>query len=139
MEPVDPGDIKSAVLADPVVKAVLAETGETGGVGAPSGSTRDTVTTQSGNVVATPTTTEEQDRGTQGQRDVNMVWENTQRQVALAVIAVALAVAAWLAVAGASDNSVAASVFLYGVANLVIGFYFGRTNHQRVGGIMQGR
>jgi len=26
-------------------------------------------------------------------------------------------------------------VFLFGVANLVTGFYFGRTNHQRTGGI----
>jgi len=98
-----------------------------------------TVTTPEGNVVATPTTTEEQDRGTQGQREVNMVWEATQRQIALGVIVVALSVAAWLAVAGAADNAVAASVFLYGVANLVIGFYFGRTNHQRIGGVTQGR
>lgn len=104
-----------------------------------AGGHKSTVTTQDGNVVATPTTTEEQDRGSAGQRDVNMLWENTQRQIALAVIAVALSVAAWLAIAIETDKGVAASVFLYGVANLVIGFYFGRTNHQRIGGIMQGR
>ena len=35
----------------------------------------------------------------------------------------------------ATAQKVAAFVFLTGVANLVIGFYFGRTNHQRTGGI----
>lgn len=116
--------IVEAVKADPVVKAAIEHTV------APS-----TTVTQAGNMVASPTTTEEEDRGSAGQRAVNMLWENTQRQIALAVITVALSVGGWLAVAGASDNQVAASVFLYGVANLVIGFYFGRTNHTRVGGV----
>lgn len=129
-----PSAIKDAVLADPVTRAVLAESPAAGG-----DRRSGVITTPAGDVVATPTTTQEQDRGTAGQRDVNMIWESTQRQVALSVIVVSLSVAAWLAVAGASDNAVAASVFLYGVANLVIGFYFGRTNHQRIGGIMQGR
>lgn len=131
-----PTTIAGAVLADPVVKAVLADhAGER---------TASTVTTQGGNVVAAPTTTEEENRGTQGQRDVNMLWENTQRQIAIAVIYASLLVSVVIALFGGvltvdNDLRLAAAVFLFGVANLVTGFYFGRTNHQRVGGIIQGR
>lgn len=119
--------IVQAVLADPVVKAATDET-----TGGPS---RANITDPQGNVTAAPTTTAEQDRSTQGQREVNLIWEGTQRLIALSVIAVALSVAAWLAVTSETDTKTAAAVFLYGVANLVIGFYFGRTNHTRVGGI----
>lgn len=64
-------------------------------------------------------------------------------KVALSVIWAALLVAAVLAVLGkylgSPDIQLAAVVFLFGVANLVTGFYFGRTNHQRIGGVEQGR
>lgn len=126
----DEHPIVEAVKADPVVRAAVSTFDRR---------SDQTVTTPAGEVVAAPTTSAEQDRGTAGQREVNMLWETTQRQIALAVITIALMIAAWLAVAGESDNETAASVFLYGVANLVIGFYFGRTNHQRVGGVPQGR
>lgn len=122
--------IVEAVLADPVVKAATEEMVTALG---------PNVTDQSGNTTAAPTTTAEQDRSTLGQREVNLMWEGTQRQIALSVIIVALSVAAWLAVTSETDTKTAASVFLYGVANLVIGFYFGRTNHQRIGGVWQGR
>jgi hypothetical protein len=102
-----------------------------------------TVTTQSGNVVAAPTSTEEEERISLGQRTVNLIWEHTQMKVALSVIWAALLVAAVLAVLGkylgSPDIQLAAVVFLFGVANLVTGFYFGRTNHQRIGGVEQGR
>jgi hypothetical protein len=101
------------------------------------------ITTPEGKVVATPTTTEESDRVSAGQRAVNLIWETTQMRIALSVIWVALAVAALLAVggklAGTPDVQLAAVVFLFGVANLVTGFYFGRTNHQKIGGVTQGR
>lgn len=118
--------IVKAVLKDPVVKAATETERRSGSV---------SVTTAEGHIVAAPTTTAEQDRGTEGQRHVNLMWEGTQRLIALSVIFVALTVAAWLAVTSETDTKTAASVFLYGVANLVIGFYFGRTNHARVGGI----
>ena len=70
-----------------------------------------------------------------GQRGINLMWEQTQRIIALGVTAVALLVAAWLAITGDPDSKTAAFVFLYGTSNLVIGFYFGRTNHQRTGGV----
>lgn len=50
----------------------------------------------------------------------------------------ALGVSAWLAVQPDGNSPY---VFLASVANLVIGFYFGRTNHTRVGGVgpLEGR
>jgi len=73
------------------------------------------------------------------QREINAIWENTQMKIALAVIGASLAVAGMLATfgkwLGSADLQLAAVVFLFGVANLVTGFYFGRTNHARTGGI----
>jgi hypothetical protein len=90
--------------------------------------------------VLPPTTTREEDRHSAGQRLVNITWENTQRLIALSVTWVSLSIAAWLAMMGATESvQTAALVFVFGVANLVIGFYFGRTNHTRVGGVDVGR
>ena len=86
-----------------------------------------------------PTTTAEEDRKTAGQRQVNLIWENTQMHIALSVIWASLGISGMLAVfgkwLGTADMQLAAIVFLFGVANLVTGFYFGRTNHQRSGGV----
>lgn len=83
------------------------------------------------------TTTAEEDLKTAGQREINLVWENTQMRIALSVIWVSLAVSGALAIGGkylgTPDVQLAAVVFMFGVANLVTGFYFGRTNHARVG------
>lgn len=82
-------------------------------------------------------TTAEQDLKSAGQRQINLVWETTQKQIALAVIGTALAVSAILAtcgkIIGTPEIQLAAVVFMFGVANLVTGFYFGRTNHARMG------
>lgn len=84
-------------------------------------------------------TTSEEDRKTAGQRTINLIWETTQMRLALSVIWAALLVSSALAVFGGwlgkPDIQLAAIVFLFGVANLVTGFYFGRTNHQRTGGV----
>lgn len=74
-----------------------------------------------------------------GQRRTSILWETTQKDIALTVIRVTIVCAAAGALAGRwlgiePGARMAAFGFLYGVANLVIGFYFGRTNHQRVGG-----
>ena len=91
-------------------------------------------------VAVASTTTAEQDRNSAGQRVINLTWENTQRLIALSVTWVSLTIAGWLAVMGATESvQTAALVFVFGVANLVIGFYFGRTNHQRIGGVDLGR
>jgi cobalamin synthase len=72
-------------------------------------------------------------------RTVNLIWETTQMKIALSVIWAALVAGVLLALfgrwLGMPDVQLAAVVFLFGVANLVTGFYFGRTNHQRTGGI----
>lgn len=84
-------------------------------------------------------TTYQEDLTAEGQRDINRIWETTQMKIALSVIWTALAVAAILAVfskqLGTADIQLAAVVFVFGVANLVTGFYFGRTNHTKVGGV----
>jgi len=124
--------IVAAVLNDPVVQAVLS---------APFVDRRErpTATGERGQTVAPPSTTEEQDRVTAGQRAVNLLWETTQRDIARWVIGAALLVAGILAIGGrylgSTELQLAGAVFLFGVANLVTGFYFGRTNHQRQGGI----
>lgn len=99
-----------------------------------------TTVQQSDNTASVPaTTTAEQDRVTGSQRAVNLIWESTQMRIALSVIWASLLVATVLALfgswLGSPDIQLAAVVFVFGVANLVTGFYFGRTNHQRTGGI----
>lgn len=75
----------------------------------------------------------------QGQRDINTIWEQTQRNVALSVTYGSLVIAGVLALfgrwVGTPDLQLASVVFMFGVANLVTGFYFGRTNHTRTGGV----
>lgn len=88
----------------------------------------------------TPTTTEEQDLTSAGQRHINLIWETTQMRIALSVIWISLATAFLISIMGqflrtAADLQLAAVVFMFGVANLVTGFYFGRTNHTKTGGV----
>jgi hypothetical protein len=83
-----------------------------------------------------PRTTDEQDRVTHGQRRINLIWEMTQAFVAISVTGSTLYVSSRLAVAGGAD--MAAFLLLSNAFFLVIGFYFGRTNHQRVGGVGSG-
>lgn len=79
------------------------------------------------------TTTSEQDRHSAGQRQINRVWEFTQAVIAVAVTSCTLVVAAWQVMYGTGD--MAAFLLLSNAFFLVIGFYFGRTNHTRVGGV----
>ncbi len=67
----------------------------------------------------------ELDRKTLGQRRINLIWEVTQAFIALAVTVGAL----YASIQGRVSEMLGNAFFL------VIGFYFGRTNHQRVGGI----
>lgn len=85
--------------------------------------------------VVAPKTTAEQDRVTYGQRRINLLWEVTQSLIALSVSGVTLYVAAKLTLL--SPAQTAAFLLLSNAFFLVVGFYFGRTNHQRVGGVGQ--
>ncbi len=90
-------------------------------------------------------TVAEHGRDTAEQRDINRIWQRTQQVVALSVVEVTLVVITVLVVMPGLGvilgnqvpdfmvtASVAGMLFLTGVANLVIGFYFGRTDHTRV-------
>lgn len=95
-------------------------------------------------IPATPTTTAEENRHTAGQRRVNIIWESTQAIIALLVTCTGMYTASRLALRSSlsdNDKSAAITAFLLisNVVFLVIGFYFGRTNHQRVGGVDMGR
>ncbi len=75
------------------------------------------------------TTTVEQNLHTASQRRVNIIWEFTQAFIAI-VVTLANVYAALLKI----DSQPLNNTFF-----LVVGFYFGRTNHQRVGGVELGR
>lgn len=80
------------------------------------------------------TTTMEQDRASAGRRRINAIWESTQAVIALAVTICTLGVAA-LTVYRQESGGRESFIFLTNVFFVVIGFYFGRTNHDRSGGI----
>lgn len=63
--------------------------------------------------------------------DINLIWEKTQAYMAVLVITVVLVAAVYIAISDPGPARSTALVFLSGLANLVAGFYFGRTNHTR--------
>lgn len=79
------------------------------------------------------TTTASQDLVDAGKRRVNILWEMTQSFIAVTVTVFTLYVAAALALK--ENAQTAAFLLLSNAFFLVIGFYFGRTNHQRQGGV----
>lgn len=158
-KPDAPNPVVAAVMADPIVQAVLDSSegasasptlatpvtrgraeGQAGTMSAPK---PNVMSTPEGKMVAAPTTTEEEDRTTAGQRRVNIIWEATQTVIAVSVVGIGLVVGGRLALASLvlaatePQQAMANTAFnmLSNVVALVIGFYFGRTNHQRTGGI----
>lgn len=85
------------------------------------------------------TTTAEENLRTQAQRDVNLVWENTQRFIAIFVVITTMLVSGTVVIRavfiGVSDANlaIAAFTFISSTTSLVVGFYFSRTNHARIG------
>jgi nucleoside phosphorylase len=105
------------------------------------------VTKESGQTLA-PKTTEQQDIITAGQRRINLIWENTQRIIAIfsvfsgiiinaVVIVVIMSVVNELTVNQLAVISMCLQ-FINLTAGIVIGFYFSRTNHQKIGGVAEG-
>ena len=82
-----------------------------------------------------PTTPKESEIAlkTIGQKRINIIWEVTQAFVAISVTIATLYVASNLALK--EEKEAAAFLLLSNAFFLVIGFYFGRTNHQRMGGV----
>lgn len=63
---------------------------------------------------------------------INLIWEYTQAYMAILVITVVLGTCCFIAVTTKDDaKRNVAITFMVGLANLVAGFYFGRTNHTR--------
>lgn len=90
-----------------------------------------------------PTTTAQQDATATGRRRINVIWEITQALIALVVVGTAMYTSARIALIVTrlditdKGQSIAtmAFVLLSNTVFLVIGFYFGRANHQRQGGV----
>jgi len=81
-------------------------------------------------ISAAATTTREEDRHSYGQRRINLIWEVTQAIIAVIVTLATLYVAAQLALREAAQT--AAFLLLSNAFFLVIGFYFSRSNHNRI-------
>lgn len=76
-----------------------------------------------------PTTTVEENLHSSSQRRVNIIWEITQAIIALSVITAII----FCSISKIESES------LVNMGYLVVGFYFGRTNHEKVGGVNLGR
>lgn len=80
-------------------------------------------------------TTAEQDLTTAGQRAINVMWESTQRTIAITVTVTVLGVCLWIVIRGPEPLQIPSFTVLSSVFFLVVGTYFQRTNHTKVGGI----
>lgn len=78
-------------------------------------------------------TENENSRRSAGQRRVNIIWEVTQAIIAITVASTTILVAATLVLRDSAAS--AAFLLLSNSFFVIIGFYFGRTNHQRIGGV----
>lgn len=85
-------------------------------------------------VLRTASTRTEVELRTAGQRRVNLIWEYTQATIALTTVAAnILYIFLLLFIHDVSATATTAAVLLSNAFFLVIGFYFGRTNHARIG------
>lgn len=79
-----------------------------------------------------PTTTEQEDKISAGQRRINLIWEATQAIIAIMIVA-AVVVAA-LAPTFTGRPTLVPDI-LSNALFLIVGFYFSRTNHSSIGGV----
>ena len=86
------------------------------------------------------TTTFQQDLTTAGQRHINVMWEGTQKNIALLVTAFTLAVCAYCVVYPGvpTELRLLAFTLMSNVFFSVIVTYFQRTNHTKTGGVAAG-
>lgn len=85
----------------------------------------------------TPTTTSEEDLHSASQRKVNIIWERTQQIIALAVVLSTMISGVYMSFKGLPESRM--PTILSVAFGTVVGFYFGRTNHQTIGGVQLGR
>lgn len=92
-----------------------------------------------------PTTTEQQDLTTSGQRAINRIWEYTQSGIALMVVVSGVLVNSAIVFFVIFNNREVSTTqlslisislqFINLTTGIIIGFYFSRTNHSAQGGI----
>lgn len=80
-------------------------------------------------------TTIQQDLVSAGQRHINVMWERTQQVIAVSVSAFTLSACLYLVIYGDPSMAVPAFLLLSNVFFLVVGTYFQRTNHTKIGGV----
>jgi len=78
-----------------------------------------------------PTTTEQEDITTAGQRKINLIWEATQSSIAVMVVLANIII--WIIVSLTGKGSIPEG--LTNALFLIVGFYFSRTNHSAIGGV----
>lgn len=103
-----------------------------------------TVTKGEGTTLS-PTTTEEEDTVTAGQRKISEIWEKTQSWIALMVVSAGVLINSVIVTAVIFFNRetsvtqlalISISLqFINLTCGIVIGFYFSRTNHAAKGGV----
>jgi len=86
------------------------------------------------------TTTVEQDKHTSSARFNDSIWEFTQSFIALVVVCSVVYANVYLAiiprmVSTVTEMSNSALMQLNVLGGIIVGFYFGRTNHARNGGV----
>jgi len=86
-----------------------------------------------------PNTTAQQDLTLLGQRHINVMWERTQQVIAISVTLVTLGMCIYIAVFGQPSAAQSAFSLLSNVFFLIVGTYFQRTNHTKVGGVGSGQ
>lgn len=84
-----------------------------------------------------PKTTTQQDLTALGQRNINLKWESTQQVIAVAVTIDVLMICTFVIFKGDPLLQQAAFLFVTNLAFLVVGTYFQRTNHTKIGGVGQ--
>lgn len=92
-----------------------------------------------------PTTTEQDDMVTAGQRNINLIWETTQSRIALLVVFAGVLLNSIIVILVVFlDHQVDVTQmalisiclqFMNLTVGVVIGFYFSRTNHSASGGV----
>jgi hypothetical protein len=87
--------------------------------------------------IASPVTTVEENLHSASQRKINLIWEYTQMAIALMVVISTMIAGVYLALTGLADKQI--PTILSVAFGTVVGFYFGRTNHQTIGGVQLGR
>lgn len=103
------------------------------------------IVTKGTGATLSPTTTEAQDAVSEGQRRINLIWENTQSRIALMVVTAGVllnSIVVFLVVLFNREVSVTqlslisiCLQFINLTVGIVIGFYFSRVNHQAIGGV----